>query len=68
MCDAYGLTGRREVVETVLWWQDRCWRGIEAEASAGVEAAVRLRGSGVVQAIQDQYRWTGEQRRFLEQE
>lgn len=24
-----------EVVDTMLWWQDRCWRGIRAEATAG---------------------------------
>jgi hypothetical protein len=68
IADAYGLTDRSTLVDTILWWQDRCWRGIEAEASAGVGSAVRLRDRGVVQEIQDQYRWTGEQRRFLEQE
>ena len=30
MCDAYGLDDRSPVVETILWWQDRCWRGIDA--------------------------------------
>jgi hypothetical protein len=68
ICDAYRLSDRSGLLEAILWWQDRCWRGIEAEASAGVESALRLRGLGVVEAIQDQYRWTAEQRRFLEQE
>jgi hypothetical protein len=26
MCNAYGLSGRSRVVETILWWEDRCWR------------------------------------------
>jgi hypothetical protein len=33
MCDAYGLRGRGGLLETILWWQDRCWRGIEAKAA-----------------------------------
>lgn len=37
ICDAYGLDEREGLLDTVLWWQDRCWRGIEAGA---------LRGSG----------------------
>ena len=30
--DVYGLDGvaRTELVDTILWWQDRCWRGIQA--------------------------------------
>lgn len=30
VCDAYGLDGRNRLLDTVLWWQDRCRRGIEA--------------------------------------
>lgn len=26
--------GARGLLETILWWQDRCWRGIEAKAAA----------------------------------
>jgi hypothetical protein len=50
VCDAYGLDAadRGRVVETVLWWQDRCWRGIEAAAEAGDPAMVRLRDGGAV--------------------
>lgn len=62
----YGLSDRSALVDTILWWQDRCWRGIEAEASAGVGHAVRLRGSGVVKAVQDQYEWTAAHRSILE--
>jgi aminoglycoside phosphotransferase (APT) family kinase protein len=66
IADAYGLSDLSTLLDTVLWWQDRCWRGIEAEASAGVAHAVRLRGLGVVQDIQDQYRWTAANRSRLE--
>jgi hypothetical protein len=58
IADAYGPFVRSTLIDTILWWQDRCWRGIEAEASVGVEHAVRLRALGHVKGIQDQYRWT----------
>ncbi|TDC07884.1 trifolitoxin immunity protein, partial [Streptomyces sp. 8K308] len=48
VADGYGLADRRELVATVLWWQDRCWRGIRAAAEAGNPAMVRLRDAGVV--------------------
>ena len=32
VADAYDLADRSTLVETILWWQDRCWRGIEAAA------------------------------------
>jgi hypothetical protein len=67
IADAYGLSATTSIlVDTILWWQDRCWRGIEAEASAGVAHAARLRASGAVAAIQDQYRWTADNRSILE--
>ncbi len=67
IADAYGLSATTStLVDTILWWQDRCWRGIEAEASAGVAHAARLRASGAVAAIQDQYRWTADNRSILE--
>lgn len=67
IADAYGLADPLpSLIDTVLWWQDRCWRGIEAEASAGVAAAARLRGLGVVETIKDQHLWTAAQRRLLE--
>jgi hypothetical protein len=27
ICDAYGPYDRDRLVDTILWWQDRCWRG-----------------------------------------
>ena len=50
ICDAYGLTDRGGLVETILWWQDRCWRGIDAKAAAGRpgdDPAARGRGGAV---------------------
>jgi Phosphotransferase enzyme family len=57
MCDAYGLADRSRVVETVLWWQDRCWRGIDAGAEAGDAAMAGLRASGAVRAVRAAYDW-----------
>gem|GEM_PF-752066 len=51
VAEAYGLGERGELVDTVLWWQERCWRGIAAKAAAGARpwvgcaTAVRSRPS-----------------------
>ena len=57
MCDAYGLADRSRVVETILWWQDRCWRGIDAGAEGGDAAMASLRASGAVKAVRAAYDW-----------
>ncbi|WP_377269047.1 phosphotransferase [Peterkaempfera sp. SMS 1(5)a] len=57
ICDTYGLHGPAEVMDTVLWWQDRCWRGIQAGAQRGEPAMVGLRDLGVVGEIQAAHRW-----------
>jgi hypothetical protein len=57
MCDAYGLADRSKVVETILWWQDRCWRGIDAGAEAGNPAMARLRASGAIRSVRVGYDW-----------
>ncbi|WP_438490792.1 phosphotransferase [Streptomyces sp. S186] len=66
IADAYGLTSRDELVASVLWWQDRCWRGIADAADMGEPAMVRLRDAGVVGEIQVEYRWTTQHRAALE--
>ncbi|CAO5178083.1 hypothetical protein FAIPA1_400037 [Frankia sp. AiPs1] len=33
--EAYGLHRHAPLIETILWWQDRCWRGIQAGALTG---------------------------------
>jgi aminoglycoside phosphotransferase (APT) family kinase protein len=49
-----------EVVDAMLWWQDRCWRGIVAEADAGDDAMRALVGNGIVDAVKSDYSWTKE--------
>ncbi|BBH68278.1 hypothetical protein ACTI_49630 [Actinoplanes sp. OR16] len=56
IADAYGLVNRSALVDTILWWQDRCRRGIEA--GAGDPATARLRESGAAEAVQAAYDWT----------
>lgn len=65
MCDAYGLTDRSEVLDTVLWWQDRCWRGIEAKAEAGEPAMIRLRDNGASAEVRAAYKWVDTHRADL---
>ncbi|MCC3326747.1 phosphotransferase [Nocardia abscessus] len=66
MCDAYGTGERDELIDAVLWWQDRCQRGIEAAAAAGEPAMVRLRADGVPARIRAAHRWVAEHRAELE--
>ncbi|WP_281262191.1 phosphotransferase [Umezawaea tangerina] len=63
ICEAYGLDDRGELVDTILWWQDRCWRGIVADEGP---AGVRLRAAGVVEGVQETYAWVVEHRGELE--
>ncbi|SDT28957.1 phosphotransferase [Actinoplanes derwentensis] len=65
--DGYGLRSiRAGLVPAILWWQDRCWRGIEAGADSGDPAMSRLRSSGVIDAVRDAYTWTQRHRQPLE--
>lgn len=66
MADAYGLADRSELVDTIAWWQDRCWRGIEAEARAGAPYAVALRRAGAVREVRDAYDWVEANRSRLD--
>ncbi|WP_043627722.1 phosphotransferase [Nonomuraea candida] len=65
ICDAYGLADRGEVVDGVLWWQDRCRRGIEADGAAGMPHAVRLRADGVVEQVRAARDWVAAHRADL---
>lgn len=67
--EAYGLADadRERLVETVLWWQDRCWRGIDRLADAGEPAMVRLRDDGAVESVRGAYEWTALHRTVLEE-
>ena len=51
--------------ETILWWQDRCWRGIEAKAVGGDPAMIRLRDSGAARSVCDVYDWVTSHRAEL---
>jgi aminoglycoside phosphotransferase (APT) family kinase protein len=66
ICDAYGLPGRAGVVDTISWWQDRCWRGIEAGAKAGDPAMVRLHGDQAFTQVRAAHRWVIQHRQELE--
>jgi hypothetical protein len=66
ICDAYRLDGRDEIVDVIMWWQDRCWRGIQAGAEAGEEAMVRLRDGGAVREIRAAFGWVAAHRSELE--
>jgi hypothetical protein len=66
LCDSYGLADRTRLVETILWWQDRCWRGIESGAAAGDPAMARLRDQGAVAGVQAAHAWVAGHRAGLE--
>lgn len=57
VCDAYGLDDRDGIVRTILWWQDRCWRGIDESADRGDPAMAALRERGVVDDVRAAYTW-----------
>jgi aminoglycoside phosphotransferase (APT) family kinase protein len=65
ICDAYGLPDRGDLIDTISWWQDRCWRGMEAQAAADDPAVVRLRDSGAVDSVRDAARWVAGNRAEL---
>jgi hypothetical protein len=65
ICEAYGLPDRARLVETVLWWQDRCWRGIEAKAAGGDPAMTRLRDTGAARSVRDAFDWVAAHRAEL---
>lgn len=65
ICDAYGLADRDRLVDTVLWWQDRCWRGILAKAEAGEAAMIRLRDSGAAASVRREFDWVTRHRAEL---
>jgi aminoglycoside phosphotransferase (APT) family kinase protein len=65
ICEAYGLDDTSRLLDTVLWWQDRCRRGIEAGAERGERAMVGLRAAGAVDQVRDAYVWVAAHRREL---
>ncbi|NYI03256.1 phosphotransferase [Allostreptomyces psammosilenae] len=67
IADAYGLSAhdRGRLLDTVLWWQDRCWRGIRSAAAAGEPAMRRLHESGVTERVRAAHAWTAAHRERL---
>jgi len=59
-------------VDVIMWWQDRCWRGIQAGADAGDPAMVRLRDDGAVRddgamrEVRAAFEWVAAHRSELE--
>ncbi|WP_328472118.1 aminoglycoside phosphotransferase family protein [Actinoplanes sp. NBC_00393] len=60
VADAYGLPPGEPLLETIAWWQDRCWRGILAGADAGDPAMIRLRDLGAADEVRAAHRWSSE--------
>ncbi|RCK69245.1 trifolitoxin immunity protein [Desertihabitans brevis] len=62
VADGYGLgdVDRAELVPTMLWWQERCWRGIETAADDGDAAMVALRDRGVPAQVRAVAAWTAD--------
>jgi aminoglycoside phosphotransferase (APT) family kinase protein len=65
ICDAYGLDERDGLLDTVLWWQDRCRWGIEAGALRGERAMAGLRERGVVDEVRAAEEWVAGHRHEL---
>ncbi|MEU5339445.1 phosphotransferase [Streptomyces sp. NPDC020766] len=65
VADTYELADRDDLVATILWWQDRCWRGIEAAAQAGDRAMIRLRDTGAVTEVRAAWQWVLDHRGAL---
>lgn len=66
ICDGYGLRDRAGVIEAILWWQDRCWRGMCEMADAGDPRMVELREQGVIDGVHAAHAWVAEHRGVLE--
>lgn len=66
ICDGSGPTDRSALVDTVLWWQDRTWRGIEAAASTGDGPMSRLVQLGVPADIRKAHDWVAANADVLE--
>ncbi|MCL7425606.1 phosphotransferase [Streptomyces sp. YS415] len=60
--ETYGEGDLGGLIDTVLWWQDRCLRGIAAGAERGEGAMVALRDRGVVEQVRAAYDWVADHR------
>lgn len=58
ICDSCVLDDRGELLDTIVWWQTRCWRGILDGAAAGDPALLRIRDAGVADVVREAAEWT----------
>ena len=68
ICDAYGLDDRATLLDTVYWWQERCWQGIDAAADAGEPAMIALRDAGTCDTVRAAADWLDTHRTALSAE
>jgi hypothetical protein len=65
ICGTYGLPDRGHVPEAILWWQDRCWRGIQAKSAGGDPAMTCLRDAGAARSVRGAHGWVASHRTEL---
>jgi hypothetical protein len=65
ICAGYGIRGGPGLIDTILWWQDRCWRGIVSQAAVGDPAMIRLCESGAADDVRMARDWVCEHRAEL---
>jgi hypothetical protein len=53
-------------VDTIMWVQDKCWRGIAAAVATGDPGAIHLRELGVIDEVRACLKWTIEHRSTLD--
>lgn len=65
VCDTYGLADRGQLVEAIMWRQDRRRQAIEAGARAGDPRMRALHAQGAAVRVRDQFLWVRENYREL---
>lgn len=61
----YGIGDLDLLIDTVLWWQERCADGIDQGAAAGDPVMRRFQADGVPDAVRRAREWTGAHRSEL---
>lgn len=46
------------LVDTIVWWQERCWRGIDTAAARDDLVMAGLRDRGAVAEVRAAHAWT----------
>ncbi|MDX6248025.1 MAG: hypothetical protein QOF10_1385 [Kribbellaceae bacterium] len=57
LLDGYGPADTTNLVDTIVWWQDRTADGIESAAATGDPAMINLRDLGIPSAIRTTRDW-----------